>query len=116
MGIRHGGNLKGGNMTDKERNKIIANALGIDFWITAQIDDGYLVDGFAPTSTDYGPKFNTPEGFFKIMEIGITRDWWKEFISPWTIYREYIPLSLVHPSHAFVELSTWLETREAKAT
>ena len=62
-------------MTDKD--KIIAEALGLNWSETYGESCGWKV------SINHEPRFDNPDGFFKIMEIGPTRDWWRSFIQWW---------------------------------
>ncbi|MFH2105440.1 MAG: hypothetical protein ABII72_04380 [Parcubacteria group bacterium] len=107
-------------MTDKERNIIISNALGLHYHYFELTVPALVCSICGKRQREHViPDWDSPEGFFKIMEVGITRDWWKEFVSHWTICgwtykKDFIHLYLVSPSRMFTELSDWLKTREAE--
>ena len=108
-------------MTDEERNKIIAEALGL-CWHEGEATQfphrkckpcGEVIIGIKKDGTEHD--FSTWPGFGIIMEEGPGKDWWYKFWFAIKWKRSAfgpIPgdwfIRYIHPVIMFAELSTWL--------
>ena len=108
-------------MTDKERNKIIAEALGLCWheWEATQFPHckckhcGEVIIGIEEDGTEHD--FSTWPGFGIIMEKGWKREWWLifwEWLYTTTAIDDLWFLKLINPPIMFAELSTWLSENE----
>ena len=116
-------------MTNEERNKIIAEALGLCWHVRKYSINSPTFGRCIKCGVIYAshPDFSTWDGFGLIMERGTERRWWKCFINKIGGFSsidlleddqelmepdDYIPVSTINPPIMFTELSTWLSENE----